>query len=321
MTGVFAGVFGSYSMTLYATSLLSLLFFPTLPWITESPYYLLGAAKYEESKCTLKKLRKGHSESTITAEYKSLEKFVENSKSLKRDSNWLQYFVMPSTRRPLICCVLLNIFVASNGTNVIFLYSSVIFPPNEYFANNSYPLILSLTQMASSVGATFLLDAFPRRHLYLLSAFLSFVVQSSVGIAYYEYSVNVDDHERVVLKWIVLIGSLIFWILSNSVIMPLSLILRSEILPLSVRGLGNSICLICQSGTIVVCLQLFVIVQKYFGTAANFAIFSFNSLLMFVVVYFWVPETRGKTLAEVQEFYNEGSYLKEADFDSKTKKQ
>ena len=307
---IFASVFCSYSKTVFATTALTLIFFPTIPWIIESPYYLLGVSKYEEAKRTLAKIRKGHSENEISSEYELLKQSVEHEASIRSERNWLQYLALKSTRKPLICCILLNTLVFANGTNVIFIYASVIFPPNEYVSNKMYPLILSLIQLGSSMSAALLIDALPRRQFYMLAGFLSFMIQSFNGIMYYEYT-HADDMQRQdVSKWSFLIGSVLFWILANAVISPLHITLKSEILPLSIRGLGNSICIISQAISTIVCCQIFSFVDAHFGTPANYAIFASNSFLIFLVVYFFVPETRGKTLAEVQQSNHDADSVK-----------
>ena len=294
----------SYNVTVYATTVLSLLFFPSIPWITESPYYLMGVSKCEETKRVLQRIRKGRSEEEIAAEYESLKRFVEKDKSSRCELNWMQNLAAPSSRKPLLCCIFLSVLIVSNGTNVMNLYATIIFPPTKYFSSSSYPLILSMIQLASSMLTVLFIDALPRRHLYMLSAFLSFLLQSANGFIYYEYSTAEDPHQRGILKWSFLGGVLMFWVLSNAMLQPLSMVLKSEILPLGIRGLGNSVCAICQAIANVLCFQVFAYVQAHFGTALNFAVFSLNSLLMVIVVYFMVPETRGKTLTEVHTTAN-----------------
>jgi len=301
MEGLLASVSSSYSVTVYSTTALTFLFFPTIPWMIESPYHLITVSKYDEAKRSLTSLRKGRSESEISAEYESIKQFVEEERSKKLSRNLLQYLTMRSTFKPLICCVLLNFLIFANGTSVLSIYATLIFPPTEYFSQSSYPLILAIVQLASSMASVLLIDAFPRRQLFMLSAFSSFLIQSCNGIVYYEYSIASDEQQRYVLQWTFLLGALMFWALSQAVMDPLNMALRSEILPVSIRGLGTSICAICQSMSAVLCYQVFTFAQTNFGTAMNFAVFAIDSLLILVVVYLFVPETRGKTLAEVQK--------------------
>ena len=290
----------SYWIMVYVTTALTLLFFPSIPWIVESPYYLLNVAKYEEAKRNLTIIRRGYSATEIEDEYEMLRQSVEYENGVKSERTWIEYFKLKSTRQPLICCILLNVLVFANGSAVIFLYASVIFPPNEYVSNNFYPLILSLIQLVSSMSAILLIDAFPRRYLYLLSGFLSFLIQSFNGIAYYEYECAIDENEENVWKWMFLIGTAIYWVLSNAIISPLNGTIRTNCFRWVSEAWGNSICLICQSLSAVLCYQIFNFVGKHYGVAVNYAIFAVNSLLMMAVVYFLLPETRGKTLAEVQ---------------------
>lgn len=84
---------------------------------------------------------------------------------------------------------------------------------------------------------------------------------------------------------------------------PLKFVVASEIFPTRIRGkaLGVSIMVMWVADTIMG--QVTPILLKYAGTAATFWVFGSFCLIAFVTVYQLLPETKGKSLEDIESFW------------------
>lgn len=79
--------------------------------------------------------------------------------------------------------------------------------------------------------------------------------------------------------------------------------LIGELLPLSVRGKGSGFLIAIAYIHMFVTVKLFIVVLDNIGIVSVFLIFSVCSFLLVIFVYFKIPETLGKTLQEIENYF------------------
>ena len=86
---------------------------------------------------------------------------------------------------------------------------------------------------------------------------------------------------------------------------PLKFGVASEIFPTNIRGkaMGVSIMVMWVADTIMG--QLTPVLLREAGTAATFWVFAFFCMIAFFTVYKLLPETKGKSLEEIESFWGE----------------
>jgi MFS transporter, SP family, arabinose:H+ symporter len=80
-------------------------------------------------------------------------------------------------------------------------------------------------------------------------------------------------------------------------------VIISEIYPTKVRGRGMSIAttalwLVGYAGN-----QLFPLMQQHWGSDGTFWVFSAGALLTLILVGWWIPETKGRSLEQITRFW------------------
>ncbi|XP_032905304.1 solute carrier family 2, facilitated glucose transporter member 6 [Amblyraja radiata] len=86
---------------------------------------------------------------------------------------------------------------------------------------------------------------------------------------------------------------------------PITWLLMSEILPLKVRGLMSGLCVIVSWITGFILTEYFLLVKATYGLAVPFLFFCVISALGIIFTGLCVPETKGKTLEQIEdEFRN-----------------
>ena len=81
----------------------------------------------------------------------------------------------------------------------------------------------------------------------------------------------------------------------------------NEIFPSTVRGRGVAIATAANWGAAWLVTQFFLTLTNLLGEAGTFGLFAAMCVITFVFVWFQLPETKGRTLAEIQQMWVERS--------------
>jgi hypothetical protein len=108
------------------------------------------------------------------------------------------------------------------------------------------------------------------------------------------------------LKWIA-VGSLMLYVASFAVSLgPIFWLIISEIYPLKVRGRAMSFAtMISWACNLGVALTFLTLIEKL-GKAGTFWIYAFIGVLGWLFCFFFVPETRGHSLEEIEDHWRKG---------------
>ena len=107
--------------------------------------------------------------------------------------------------------------------------------------------------------------------------------------------------------------SLLTYIISFAMSLgPIGWVIVSEVFPLKIRGLAMSLCTVANFGFNFFVVASFPVLMHRFGGAITFWMFAFVSLLCLIFVYYFVPETKGISLEQIES--NWKNYVKPRDF-------
>lgn len=77
----------------------------------------------------------------------------------------------------------------------------------------------------------------------------------------------------------------------------------SELLPLRIRSSGMAVAFFLKSMTSAILVTMFLGLADLIGFYGVFWLCGFFTLLYFLTVYFFVPETKSKTLEEIEKTF------------------
>jgi hypothetical protein len=83
----------------------------------------------------------------------------------------------------------------------------------------------------------------------------------------------------------------------------------SELMPTRIRSTGMGIALLLNSGVSTLIAALFLPVVGNYGFYAMFLFWAACTLVYFITATFFLPETKGKTLEEIEEYFENWSTL------------
>lgn len=264
-----------------------------LLFIPESPAYLISKNKHELAHDNLRKLRVASSKE-IENELEVMRQEVEKS----REGHLRDLFVNRGLLKALTISVGLVSFQQLSGINVVLFYANTIFEasgssiPSEVSA-----IIIGAVQFVSSFITPFIVDRLGRRILFIFSAFGMLISEAVLGVYFYlskETDTDVDS-----ISWLPVVCLVLYIITYNCGFGPLPWAIMGEIFPSNVRSVASAT-------TSSVCWLLGFILTKFFGQvsdeigmAGSFWIFAGFCLIAAVFVITYVPETKGKTLAQI----------------------
>ena len=265
----------------------SLVFFFGLLGVPESPRWLISHQQRDKGRQVLTRFLGAAEADTQLAQ-------MEHAAAGEQGS-WREVFARPM-RRPLTIALGLAILCQITGVNAVLYYGSILF--SEHFrgqTTNSALLtsvIIGCANLISTLVAMRFLDRWGRRPMLLTAAGGMAV---SLAILVFAF------HSAGLSTWIVL-GSIISYTAFFAFGMgPVPWVVISEIFPNKIRGRAASVATSALwTGTLLVTFTFLSLIRAL-GVSGTFAIYAILSACSFVFIWSVVPETRNKTLEEIQQ--------------------
>jgi len=253
----------------------------------ESPRWLLSRGKKEEAMAVL--IRIGGTQ-YAKDEMQSMEQSI-NRDSNKEKASFGDLF-KGKTGKVVLLGTLLAAFQQITGINAVVCYAPVIFEKTGVGGNIALlqSMLVGSVNFLATIVALWLVDKKGRKTLLLWGA-----EGMTLALGYLTYAFTFNGNNISIV--VAILAYIAFFAASFA---PVMWVVTSEMYPNRVRGLALSF------STTVSWLCTFLIVQfspyilNQFGGATLFGFFGIFSLLAFVFVKIWIPETRGKSLEEIE---------------------
>ncbi|KAH9645002.1 hypothetical protein HF086_003332 [Spodoptera exigua] len=302
--------------------LLSLLVIYTWP---ESPAWLASRGQFQKSEDSFYWLR-GKSEASynemeelIKAQMEQRSRPAENKTCSDNIVSYFQRFGQKDFLKPLFIIFMSSIVLETSGRHWFPAYALQII--GEVTGNKSqsfyYTLGIDLIITCSAVSSSILVKVMKRRTLLFSTGFSACVVMMAACIYLFLGAQGIITNDKAWIPICLFVG---YFILANLGCTPIPLALLGEVFPLRHRGVGSSAAGIFMSFGVMAGLQVtpyFLIHLKVNGT---FAVFAGMMGLSLIVLYFILPETKDRTLQEIEDYFNYGKFKdNRADEDAEVK--
>lgn len=265
-------------------------------FIPETPRYLLVQRKELKAQKALQRLRGTNfmTEDEMAEIQNSLQEESSSSATLR------DLFVGP-TGRALFVGVFLMIFQQLSGIDAIVYFTSQILNDAGFAQSNAMAMAICGVQVVASVVACFLMDRMGRRVLLMVSLLGNCAALACLGYFFFLYENNYKAANVVAL-----VSLMMFMGMFSLGLGGIPWLLMSEIFPSHVSGIASGVLTLLQwSFTFAVTLSFNPMISA-FGQCTTFWIFSAFCLCGTIFVMKKCPETKGKTLEEVQQFFIHG---------------
>lgn len=189
-----------------------------------------------------------------------------------------------------------------SGIHAILQYAETIFnKANTNLEDKYLTMILGTVQLICTIVCMFITDRCGRKLLLIISSIGS--ACSTAMVATY-FTLQCYDVDTSVLEWLPAIGIFMYIIMYSVGLAPLPSTISGEIYPMNVKALGIMLSLSVANITAFLITKLYAVFADNIGTYVSFWIFTASSFLASLYIFFYVPETKGKTLEQIQEKLN-----------------
>ncbi|TYI02934.1 hypothetical protein ES332_A11G302300v1 [Gossypium tomentosum] len=260
-------------------------------FIPESPRWLANVGREKELEAALLCLRGDKAD--ISDEATEIKNHVESLKSFSRGGIVVDIFQKKYVR-PLLTVVGMMVLTNLGGINAFVYYSGAIFV-SAGISSMVGLITLAATQTVVGILSSTIIDKLGRRPLLLVSSaglcFSSFLT----GVTFFLKDFNWWDQGSPILAFI----GLLMYMGSYALSAGLPGLLVSELFPINVKGSAGSICNFMGNSTGRVVGYYFNFLTEW-SSAGIFFTFSAFCCANFILIATMVPETKGRTLEEIQ---------------------
>lgn len=255
-------------------------------FLPESPRWLAEQGEEHEARSVLSQIRNG---TDIEAEMSEIKRMVE------MEEEGLRELLEPWVRPMLIVGVGLAILQQAAGINAVIYYAPVILEATGF--SNIASLIgtvgVGFVNVSLSVVAALFVDRVGRRPLLLIGFTGMFATLSVLGGAYYFVGLSTT------IGLLALAMILLFVAFHAVSVGSMYWLMVSEIFPLNIRGTAIGVC------TVILWIGNFAVAQFFpmlfdIGPAFAFWTFAIVTVLGIGFTYYLVPETKGRSLEEIE---------------------
>lgn len=265
----------------------AMLFFLLMFLVPESARWLVKNNQEEQARKVLEKIG-GKSYSDVS---------ISEIKTTLAEGDLGKVHFQDLLKKPLPKLIGIGIFLAFlqqwSGVNVVIYYAADIFQAAGY---NLKQMMLNIVViggvMVLSVFITiFTVDKFGRKKLLLIGTGAMAILYGLIG-----YSFSVDQGGWVIV--LLVLTNVMFY---SFTLAPLLWVVLSEIFPTRIRGAAISIGALAHWVGNFTLTYFFPAIKENLGWANNFWLYGLICAFGFVVVYLVLPETKGKSLEDLEK--------------------
>jgi SP family xylose:H+ symportor-like MFS transporter len=271
----------------------SSLFLVLLLFAPESPRWLMKQGLADQALAILRRI---DGLKFAEAESKSIQQ------TLAKESGSLAQLFQPGLRRVLILGVALAVLQQITGINVFLYFGTEIFKGlgSSVDAALLETVVVGCVNLGFTIVAIWTVDKLGRKPLMLVGAAGMGACLLAMGLA-----AQFEQTAAWVLAFI--LGYIACFALSVG---PVTWVILSEIFPTKIRGRAMSIATLCLWSANFVVSQTFPMMDKdpvlvaKFHHAFPFYVYGVMCVALVLVVALAVPETKGKSLEEIEAFWS-----------------
>ncbi|XP_001607389.1 facilitated trehalose transporter Tret1-like [Nasonia vitripennis] len=291
------GPFVSYTVFWLLCASLHVAFFIGFMFMPESPHFLLSKGREAEAAEALARFR-GKSLDGVRKEMEEMQAEIEEAYRIK--ASWNDVFKVKVNIKAIVLTSILMSFQEFMGIDVVLFYVEDIFREAGTSNTAISAIIIGFVQMISSVITPIVVDRSGRKILLVISSIGSGITVGILGAFF--YLKNKTDFDTTTIGWVPL-ATLVVYIIAYSIGWgPLPWTVMGEMFAPAVKPKASSICVFAIWSFSFLLTKFFTNVTPDVG----FFFFAACCAVNIVFIVFMFPETKGKTLAEIQQKLSRG---------------
>ncbi|XP_055678976.1 facilitated trehalose transporter Tret1 isoform X1 [Lutzomyia longipalpis] len=207
-------------------------------------------------------------------------------------------WTIPANRAGLIICLCLMLFQQISGINAVIFYTQPIFQSAGSSLDASLcTIIVGVVQVFMTFGSTLLIDKAGRRILLMQSSIVMGACLTMLGIYFHLKDGGTDV---TAIGWLPLVSLVLFIVSFSLGFGPIPWMMMGELFGPDVKGMASSIAVMLNWTLVFIVTKSFGMMNVTFGSDVTFWIFAVCMAIATTFTALKVPETKGKSGAEIQ---------------------
>lgn len=293
MIGFVIGISVEYDTFAILGTVLSVVFCIILFFVPESPYYYMLKGKMNEAMDSMKWLFK---ESDVQERFNKINKFIEAE--LKTEMKITDIFSNTGYFKSVLTVIVITVLIRGGGAS-LFTFIPILLPKQAFFflSHNDAYILYHLVNVVCSFRQTWLIK-FGIRTLLITSCTICGIMMSVVAV--WESVKDTNEYVKINLYWIPFVSFLIFSVSKASGAAPIVIALKGEMFPTELKCILSAVTTISGNLAAFIVLKLFFVIRDTIGNQYNFVIAYTCSFSIALFTYYYVLETEGKSLEQIQ---------------------
>ncbi|XP_031616804.1 facilitated trehalose transporter Tret1-like isoform X2 [Contarinia nasturtii] len=285
-------------------------FIPTIALISmymmpETPTFYVAQSKPEKATKSLSKLR--CSTYNIQREVDHLQNFAQKSQLDKKTSfrETIKAILSPTALKPFIILVVYFMMYQFSGVNTITFYAVEIFQMAvpSWDANNC-AIFIGIVRVLFTVVGCIAMRRYGRRPLTFVSSIGCGISMICLGI-YLQYKFTMDKEGLPTqYQWFPVACIFTFTICSCIGYLIVPWVMIGELYPQKVRGIIGGMTTFAAHSFVFIVVKTYPFLMSTIEQHGTFILYGVISLVGTIFYYFFLPETRGKTLQEIEDYFS-----------------
>ncbi|KAF2895930.1 hypothetical protein ILUMI_10244 [Ignelater luminosus] len=265
----------------------------TFPFMPETPYYLLLQDKVDDAIKSLQRLRPSDK---VEAEMKEITAAVERQRSER--GRIIDLFTVDSNQKAMVIMTVLNVTQHLSGISVMIMnLHTILADAASMLSPKTAAIIFSVIMLVAATVSSSMMDKMGRKMILSISSFITAI--SLISLAIY-FSVKNSGIDVSSYSWVPVVAVMVYAAAFKCGLGIVPIVMTGELFPTSVKTMGVTFADAVYCSFSVISVYLYKFLTDTYGTHVPFIIFAIICLLATVFITYYIPETKGKTLEEIQ---------------------
>ncbi|CAH1153886.1 unnamed protein product [Phaedon cochleariae] len=276
----------------------------TFPFMPESPYYLFHQGRVEAA---IKSLEYFRPHRDVTVELRNISKAVARQKA--EPGRFLDLVLARNSRKAIIIMTVLDVGQHLCALSVILMNLHVILEAagSIYMNSNVAAILFAVIMLIAACLASLRVDKYGRKALIIISTILTGLCLLSMAVYFH---LKLREYDVRAVSWIPIVAVMLYAASFKVGIGIVPIVLTAELFSSNMKAIGMTISDLMYVAGSIVSLQCYQWLSNTYGMHVPFYVFAGSSFCIALFTLLYIPETKGKTLDEIQYLLKGEEYVR-----------
>ncbi|XP_071549837.1 trehalose transporter 1-like protein [Panulirus ornatus] len=278
------------------------IYFICMLFSKESPSFLLSKGKEEQAAASLQFFR--GKDYNIQTELDMMRESIEDARQNKTS---IRDLLKPYILKPLMISLSLMFFQQFSGVNpVLFNLTTIFSDSGSSISDDVSSISIGAVQVVATFLAALLMDRAGRKLLLIVSSSIMALSLVSLGEFFY---LKMEDKKWAIenLGWLPLVSLIVFITVFSLGYGPIPWLMLGELFPPNIKETAAGVATMVNWTLSFVATLTFVPLESAIGDHGVYWFFSSVCVINLIFCVTFVPETKGKTLEEINAYFGGSS--------------